>query len=246
MVMEQNNNPVAVLDRYTKRSVRSFWMDGLWDLVISGMLVIIAVWGAIYVQIAAFPSWTWPFFQNAGRSMVWIGLLILVAGLALYIWGMWMVVKLVKKRMVAPYTGFAEHRFIMRVDHKVYGWYLILYICGLGILYGLFAWISGGVHMMSVPFIISPAAILVGVGWYYQIRRYLWLAAVGLVLAFLLEIFATTQANYLAGPQNYLNILPQWGSPVLPCLVWAALFLVSGVLGLAGTWRRAHEPRSAA
>lgn len=246
MMMEQNNHPAVVLDQFTKRSVRAFWVDGLWDLAISGMLLIIAVWGAIYVQFVAFPSWTWPFFQNASRSMVWIGLLILVAGLALYIWGMWIVVKMVKKRMVAPYTGYAEHRFLMPVDNKVYGWYLILYISGLGILYWLFSWISGGVHIMSVPFIISPAAILIGVGWFYQMRRYRWIAAIGLVLAFLLEIFATSQANYLAGPRNFLEILPQWGSPALPCLVWAALFLISGVLGLIGVWRRAHESRSAA
>jgi len=245
-MIEQNNNPAAVLDQFTKRSVRSFWMDGLWDLVICGMLVIIAVWGVIYVQFVAFPSWTWPFFQNAGRSMVWIGLLILVAGLMLYIWGMWILVKLVKKRMATEDNGYAEHSFLMPVDNKVYVWYLILYISGLGILYGLFAWITGGVHVMSVAFIISPAAILIGVGWYYQIQRYRWIAITGLVLAFLLEIFATTQADYQSGAQNFLDILPQWGSPALPCLIWAALFLVSGILGLTGAWRRAHESRSAA
>jgi hypothetical protein len=27
-------------------------------------------------------------------------------------------------------------------------------------------------------------------------------------------------------------VRPEWGSPVLPCLVWASVFLVSGLIGL--------------
>lgn len=240
-MISHNNNRAAVLDQLTKKSVRAFWLDGLWDLVISGMLVIIAVWGMIYLQFVAFPSWTWPILQNAGSSVVWIGLLILVVVLGLYIWIMWKVVTNIKENIISPYTGYARHRFLFPVDPKVYAWYAFLYLGGLGILYGLFTWLTGGTHMMSVPFIISPAAILIGVGYFYRIQRYIWIAAIGFTMAVLLELFAVTQANYLAGPSNFLDILPQWGSPALPCLIWASLFLTSGLFGLIGVWRRASE-----
>lgn len=213
----------------------------MWDVAFSGMLVIIAVWGMYYVQFVAFPSWTWPFFQDVSRDLIWIGLLVLGAVLSAYIWTMWRVVRAIKRQVISSRSGYAEHRFFMPVDPKVYAWYAFLYLLGVGILYGMFAWISGGIHLMSVPFIISPAAILVGIGWFYQLRRYLWNAAVGFTTALLLEIIATTQANYQLGPNNFLDILPQWGSPALPCLVWAAMFLASGVLGLIGVRRQANE-----
>ena len=243
-MISENHIPAAVLERLTKKSVRSFWMDGLWDLVISGMLVIIAIWGMVYVRFLAFPRWTWPFFQNAERNAVWIGLLILVAGLALYIWLMWNLVRLIKKNILSPYMGYAEHRFFMPVAPKVYAWYAVIYLAGLGILSGLYAWLTGGIHLMSVPFMISPAAILIGIGWYYELKRYTWMAVIGLILAVVLEFIATTQASYQVGPRSFLDIIPQWGSPALPCLVWAALFLIGGVLGLTGVWRQAHESES--
>jgi hypothetical protein len=240
-MISDNQNPVTAIDQLTKKSVRAFWMDGLWDLVVSGMFIIIGLWGMFYVQFAAFPSWTWPFFESASRSAVWLGLLVLVTILVLYIGTMWKVVGVIKRRLLSPYTGYAEHRFFFPVDPKVYAWYAIIYIAGLGILYGLFAWLTGGMHVMSVPFIISPAAILIGIGWFYKVQRYIWIAVIGFTSAVLLEFFATTQASYQAGPVNFLDILPTWGSPALPCLVWAALFLISGVLGLSGIWRRAGE-----
>jgi len=169
MMKTTNQNQVSTLDQLTKRSVRSFWMDGLWDLVIAGMLLIIAVWGLFYIKFVAFPSWTWPFLQDLGQSIVWMGLLLLVLGLTVYIWIMWIVVKILKNRLIYPFTGFAEHRFFLPIDPKVFGWYVILYFTGLGLLYGLFSWIKGGLNMMSIPFIISPAAILFGVGWFYGI-----------------------------------------------------------------------------
>jgi hypothetical protein len=240
-MISENQNPVTAIDQLTRKSVRAFWMDGLWDLVASGMFIIIALWGMVYVQFVAFPSWTWPFFQSASRSAVWLGLLVLVVILVLYIGLMWRVVGWIKGKLLSPYTGYAEHRFFLPVDSKVYLWYAIIYIAGLGILYGLFAWLTGGVHVMSVPFIISPAAILIGIGWFYKVQRYIWMAVIGFSLAVLLEFFATTQATYQIGPINLLDILPAWGSPALPCLVWAALFLISGILGLSSVWRRARE-----
>jgi len=245
-MISENHNTVAALDQLTKKSVRSFWMDGLWDLVISGMMVIIALWGMLFVQFVAFPSWTWPFFPDASRSVVWLGLLILVVILTIFIVIMWNAIRFIKRRLLSRCTGYAEHRFFLPVDHKVYIWYAIIYMTGVGILYGLFAWLTGGVHVMSVPFIISPAAILIGIGWFYKIQRYMWMAVVGFVSALLLELFATTNAIYQVGPRNFLDILPPWSSPTLPCLVWAVLFFISGVLGLIGVWKRAHEARTSA
>jgi hypothetical protein len=245
MMITSNHNQVSTLDQLTKRSVRSFWMDGLWDLVIAGMLLIIAMWGLFYIKFVAFPSWTWPFFNDAGQSVVWFGLLLLVLGLTVYVWIMWVVVKKIKERIVYPYTGYADHRFLLPMDPKVFGWYAILYITGLGLLYGLFYLIKGGFNVMSIPFIISPAAILVGVGWFYGIRRYLWIAGSGFILALLLEFLIITQADYMAGPRNFLDTLPQWGSPTLPCLVWTGLFMISGVIGLINIRSRVREAKPA-
>lgn len=243
-MISENHNMVTALDQLTKKSVRSFWMDGLWDLVISGMLVIIAVWGMFFVQFVVFPSWTWPFFPDANRSAVWLGLLILVGILVIYIGIMWKVVGFIKRRLLSRYTGYAEHRFFLPVDNKVYICYAIIYMTGVGVLYGLFAWLTGGIHMMSVPFIISPAAILFGIGLFYKVQRYLWMAVVGFISAILLELLATTNATYQVGPRNFLDILPAWSSPTIPCLVWAVLFFISGIMGLIGVWRRAYEART--
>ncbi len=240
-----DHNQISTLDHLTKRSVRSFWMDGLWDLVTAGMLLIIAFWGFYYLKFVAFPRWTWPFFQDSGRTIVWIGLLILVLGLNVYFWIMWFVLKKLKSRLIYPYTGVAEHRFFLPMDTKVYIWYGIIYIMGLGILYGMFSLVKGGFSVMSIPFIISPAAILVGVGWFYGIRRYLWIAVIGLSLALVLELFFTTQADYIAGPRNFLDLLPQWGSPTLPCLVWAVLFTISGLIGFINVRSQAREAEPA-
>jgi len=244
-MITSNHNQVSNLNRLTKRSVRSFWMDGLWDLVIGGMLLIIALWGLYYIKFVAFPHWTWPFLQESGKSIVWFGLLFLVLVLTVYIWIMWNVLKILKNRLIYPHTGIAVHRFFLPMDSKVFVWYGISYITGLVLLYGLFFWIKGGFSVMSIPFIISPAAILVGIGWFYGIRRYLWIAGIGLVLSLLLELLVTTQANYMAGPRNFLDTIPQWGSPTLPCLVWAGLFLVSGLLGFINVQSQEREAKPA-
>jgi hypothetical protein len=231
-MIQTKRTRVSSLDKLTKQSVRSFWMDGLWDIVIAGMLLIVAIWGYFYTQFAVFPSWTWPFLKESGKIMVWAGLFLLVMGLSIYFWIMWIVVKKLKRLWVYPYTGYAEHPFFLSMDQKVFIWYSILYLFGFGILYGLFSWISGGSRVMSIPLIISPAAILFGIGWLYGIRRYLFLSGLGLILALLLELFLTTSANYFTGPRSVLDTLPQSGSPALPSLVWAGMFLISGLIGL--------------
>ena len=220
------------LDQLTKRSVRTFWLDGLWDLAIVGALILMGIWGTFYVQFVAFPESAWPFLQEWGRDVVWVGLLTLIIALAIYVWIAWMAVKKLKRVWIAPVAGYAQHKFFMPVGGKVYLRYLILYLVGIALLYGLFAWIKGGVYVMSVPFIISPAAALWVVGRMYRIRRYVWAAGIGLLLSTLLELLLTWPASYQNGPQDLFNVRPEWGSPILPCLVWASVFLVSGLIGL--------------
>lgn len=243
LVMKQNQ--FSSLDQLTKQSVRAFWLDGLWDLAVAGMLLLIAIWGYYYTIFAAFPRWTWPFFQESGKNTIWIGLILLVLGLTAYFWLMWMLVKELKHRLIYPHTGIAEHRFFLPMDRKVYFWYGILYLSGLGMLYGFFFWIQGGFRVMSIAFIISPAAILFAIGWLYRINRYVWIAGIGFTLALTLELLATSPANYSLGPVNFLDTLPAWGCPTLPCLVWAGMFLISGLAGLLNVRRRARESRSA-
>jgi hypothetical protein len=229
------------LDQLTKRAVRAFWMDGLWELALVGALLTTGIWGIFYVHFVAFPVSTWPFLQEWGRDSVWLGLLILIAALAIYIWGAWIVVKKLKRAWISPYVGHAQHKFFMPVEDKVYLWYFLLYLAGVGLLYGFFALVKGGVYVMSVPFIISPAAALWVVGRKYAIRRYEWFAAIGLLLSVLLELLLTWPASYQHGPQNFLNVRPEWGSPALPCFVWSIIFLVSGLIGLITIRRGSHE-----
>ncbi len=233
-------NQASELAQLTNRAVRSFWMDGLWDLAFAGVFLLIGLWGAVYVSLIAFHSSTWPAFQDLGESVVWLGLLFLIAVLVPVIWLAWIIVKRLKRRFIAPYTGHAEHRFFMPVDRTVYLWYFLLYAIGLGSLYGIFTWLKGGPYMMSVPIIISPAAIFWAIGRVYGMRRYQFIAVIGLILAVSFEMLLTTQADYMMGPRNFLDVLPAWGCPTLPCLVWAVMSIVGGLAGLISVRRLEH------
>lgn len=225
------------LDQLTKRAVRSFWMDGLWEIACAGIFLIIGLWGIVYVRYLAFPPRTWHFQLNLGKHIIWIGLVALVLVLGIYTTVAWFLVKLLKRRWVSPYIGRVEHKFFFPTDPKVFKWYGALYIVGLGMLYGIFIWIKGGAYVLSVPFIISPAAILWGIGQVYDIYRYKVAAFSGFTISLLLELLLTTQADYMQGPANVLQVLPQWGTPFLPCLVWSVLLIVSGLIGLASIRR---------
>ena len=41
---------VSNLDQLTRRAVRSFWMDGVWELAIGGAFLLVGFWGMFYVQ----------------------------------------------------------------------------------------------------------------------------------------------------------------------------------------------------
>jgi hypothetical protein len=230
MIMDERSIKTG-LDQLTERAVRAFWIDGLWEMALVGALLITGFWGIFYVRFVAFPESTWPFLQEWGRDSIWMGLLTLIAVLAIYLWGAWIVVKKLKRAWISPYAGHAEHRFFMPIDTRTYLMYFLFYFAGIGLLYGLFAWIKGGIHLMSVPFILSPAVALWVVGRKYAIRRYEWFAIIGFISTILLELLLTWPASYQHGPQNFLNVRPEWGSPALSCFVWAAIFLISGLIG---------------
>jgi len=238
----RNSGDRPSIDHFTKQAVRSFWEDGLWDLATAGIFILLGSWGAVYVQFLAFPPYTRPFLEEIGRDQIaWNGLALLVVALVVYVTIAWYAVKVLKRFLVYPHTGRAEHHFFMPIDRKVYLWYLILYLIGLGLLYGLFKLMKGGFSVLSVPIIISPAAISLVVGKMYNLRRYQWVAVIGLILAVLLELFLTTPADYLVGPKNFLEVLPQWGSTALPSYVWAVMFTISGLVGLINVRRGGSE-----
>jgi hypothetical protein len=234
---QAEKNPASELFRLTNLAVRSYWLDGLWDLASVIIFLVLGVWGAYYVRFVAFHSSTWPIFQDFGRHVVWVGLLILIIALLPIIWAVWVIVKHLKLEYISPYTGYAEHRFFMPVDRKVFVWYFIYYAIGLGLLYGLFTWLKGGPYMMSVPFIISPAAMFWAIGRIYGLRRYQWIAIFGLIMAVSLELLLTTNADYMIGPRNLLDVIPAWGCPTLPCLIWGIMSGVSGLIGLISVRR---------
>lgn len=240
-MIKTNQGELLNLDQLTKRAVRSFWMDGLWELACAGMFLFIGLWGIIYLPFVGFPSWTWYFQPELGRNVVWIGLLLLVAALALYFTVAWYLVKWLKRRLVSPHTGHVAHNFFLPIDSKVFVWYIILYLLGLGALYGIFAWIKGGAYVTSVPLIISPAAMLWGLGRVYEIQRYKWAAIAGFILSFLLELSLTTQAEYSVGPRNFLDVNPQLGNPALACITWCLMFIISGLIGFIRVRRIRHE-----
>lgn len=228
----------SFVDQFTRRAVRSFWDDGLWDLASAGIFLLLGGWGAVYVRFIAFPPYTRPFLEEIGRQQIaWVGLALLVVALTLYVTIAWYAVKVFKRLLVYPRTGLAKHRFFMPIDRKVYLWYFILYLVGLGLLYGLFKLVKGGFSVLSVSTIISPAAINIVVGKMYHLKRYQWIAVIGLILAVFLELFITTPADYMVGPRNFLDVLPQWGSIALPSYIWGGMFTISGLIGLIGVLR---------
>lgn len=240
MMIQSQQNQTPNLRRLTNLAVGSFWTDGLWDLAFVSVFLLLGLWGAFYASFVAFPPATWPAFQELGKSVIWLGLVVLIITIIPLIWLAWTIVNYLKRVFVYRFTGYAKHRFFMPVDRKLFAWYFVLYAAGLGLLYGLFFWIKGGPYMMSVPFIVSPAAIFWATGRVYGIRRYRVIAVAGLVLALSLELQLTTQADFMAGPKNFLDVIPAYGCPTLACIVWAVMCAASGLVGLIAVGRHKH------
>lgn len=220
----------------TRRSVRAFWADGLWDFAVAGICVILGIW--VYpLTLLRFPmqAWAWPFSTLENRNSLGVlgaaWLLIIIGVGALFLWIAWKIVIRLKERFIAPYTGNVKHAFWLPIENKVILWYLVVYLAGGVVLALLFAAFKGGPHMLAVFYILSPAAILFRIGQVYNLPRYRWIAAVGFIVSLGLEAFATTHAPMSTGPRDFWEVSAFFGQPAMACAVFSLLLIVSGVIG---------------
>ncbi|MBN1440450.1 MAG: hypothetical protein JW929_13660 [Anaerolineales bacterium] len=221
-------------DAFTRRSIRAWWADGLWDLALAGFWAITALWTYPLVIALAFPSWSWPWpfitkepinplknevaFWGAALLAVWIA----------YIFLAWLLVTGLKRRFVAPRLGDVRHAFFLPIGRSFGLIFAAAYALGCLALAFLFWKARGGPHLFSVFMIVSFAGVMYLVGRKFDIRRYRWIAAAGSGLCIAAELL-TTNAVYLEGPKHFLDVSPFYGNPSLPSLIWAALLLISGI-----------------
>lgn len=233
-------------DQLTRRSVRAFWDDGLWDLASVGVAIITAIWGHAFVRLMAFPhrTWPWPFEteQSGARGTYefWLLLGAYIAVIVLYVWCAWKVVLRLKAKWVEPHTGEVRHPFLLTLEPKTLGLYFVLYLGGIAALAGVYSLLLGGPHMYSAIFTMSPVAITYAIGHVYDLNRYKWIAIIAFLLCIGLELLLTTPAVPMRSPVNFLDVSPEYGSATLPMIVWAVMWTISGVVGMS-TFRREYH-----
>lgn len=235
------------LDTYTRRAVRSWWADGLWDFAIAGFFVLLAGWAHILVRVLAFPTWAWPWpfitdeVINPMQTQVMLWELAIIPLAAAYGWGAYKLVDRLKQGWLAPRQGYVQHGFWLKTAPQMWLVYLLLYL-GLIVVFGaLNLWLAGGARWGSLLCTTAPGAILLVIGQTYALPCYRFSGAAGLLLCGLVEWFLTTNAVF-KGPKNFLDVSPELGNPAIPLLIWAVLFAITGALGLAGVLRREpHE-----
>jgi hypothetical protein len=237
-------SPVSAVsaDNYFHRAIRAWWADGLWELAMAGFWVLTALWLYPLVQTLAFPSWTWPwpFITEeqinplSTQITLWaIGLFLLWIG---YIFLAWFLIDRIKRRFVAPRLGDVRHKFFLPMG-KTFGLiFFAVYVLACAGLSALFWKIKGGPHLFSVFGIASFAGVMYLVGIKFDLRRFQWISIIGTVGCILAEL-ATTNAVYMDGPKNFMDVSPLFGNPSLPCLIWAGVLVVSGVVTLRGILR---------
>ena len=234
-------------DEYTRRSVRAFWADGLWDIAMVGFAIITGIWGHVLVRVLAFPrsTWPWPFaaehFRVELAYMPWLLLGVYVAAIALYFWCAWRVVLWLKAKWVEPYTGKVKHSFLLPIDPRTLLLYVVLYLGGLAALAGLYSLVVDGTRIYSAVWTASPAAIYFAIGRGYSLGRYRWTALAGIVFPAVLEITVTTPITCSGPPTSFLHVCPGWGSAALPMAVWAVLWFCSGLVGITNVRRQYRD-----
>lgn len=230
------------IEEYSRRTVRAWWADGLWDLVLAGFWALTALWNYPLVRTLDFPSWTWPWpfitqehinplsteikFWTVVLLPIWIGYAILA----------YLLVDRLKRILIAPRMGDMRHKFFLPMGRMFILLDLSLYVLASLLLGWLFWKTKGGPHLYSVFMITSFAVVLFLVGRKYHIRRYPWIAIIGAVLCILAELLSTN-AVYLNGPKNFLDVSPFYGNPSLVCLVWAVMMFLNGAVTLRNTLR---------
>jgi hypothetical protein len=232
-------------DEYTRRTVRAFWEDGLWDFATAGMLLLMAWWMNVLTHLMSFPIWTWPWpfrgtgqhFDTSWQVSAWS--LAFVVATAVYAWLAWKAVLWLKERWVAPHVGSVRHPFFMRLGPRFAFTYLGLYIASLALLSLLFNWLKGGPYLLSFTIATSFSAAYLALGRTYRLPRYVVLSVLGLLISVALEL-NTRAASYQRGPLSGWEVDPRAGNPTLVCLVFAVLLVGSGVIGLLSVRRGAR------
>lgn len=226
------------LQTFTRRAVRSWWADGLWDFAVAGFFFITAGWSYFLVRVNLFPSWTWPWpFQTSevinpmhDQILLWtIGIVPLVA---VYMWLTYQLVSYLKANWLASRQGDVRHAFWIRLETKVLVTYLVAYLGVTVLLAAVFLWLTGSPRYYSALCISAPFAILLSISGTYALPRYRYGALAGLAAGLLTELLLTQPANYQTGPLNFFDVPPQFGNPAIPLLIWAIVFLVSGTVAL--------------
>jgi hypothetical protein len=238
---------LKTLDDYTRHAVRTWWADGLWDLAMAGFFALAAVWTYLLVRVWAFPSWTWP-WPFTTREVVnprqweislWaLGFFPLILG---YAWCAYKLVDWLKSQVVAPQQGRVRHPFWLPLESRAYLLNVGLTLLSLGLFIGLCVQFKNGPHFLSACFAVAPIGILFAVGRYYRLPRYQWLSLAGALGCLTLELLFTLPANYQSGPRSFVEVSPLMGNPALPCAMWAAACLISGLTGLYRTLRTPDE-----
>lgn len=237
------------LPEYTRRSVRAWWADGLWDLAMAGFFAVTAAWLHPLVWVSFFPSWTWPWpfatlepvnprqtefmLWGLGTLGVWI----------VYTWAAYQLVNHLKQRLIAPRLGEVRFKFFLPVERKILVVYLGCYLVSVPLLIQLYQSVKGGLHLFSAIAALAPG-LLFAIGWVYRLPRYQWAALAGCGISLLLELALTTSANYQRGPVNFLDVSPRYGSFTLPFLVWAGVLTISGLSALYQTLRLPYAPKA--
>jgi hypothetical protein len=133
-----------------------------------------------------------------------------------------------------------HHPFWLPIEKHILVAYLVLFIAAAALYTGLNTLFLGEMRYYSVLLATAPVAILFIVGLTYQLKRYQWVAIAGLALSIGLEWLATTSADYMQGPQSFLDVPAFSGNPAIPLLVWFVICLVSGSITFLNILRGSH------
>jgi hypothetical protein len=233
------------LDEYSRRATRSWWADGFWDLAMAGFWLLAALWLYPLVRTMDFPSWTWPWPFLTGETVnplsreITLWFVIMLGVWIVYIVAAKLIIDCLKRKITAPRLGDVRHDFFLPVGKGFALLFLAVYVLGCVFLAGVFWKLLGGPHLFSAIGIAAFAGVLFLLGRKFSIRRYQWVSVIGMILCILAEML-TTAADYLKGPQNFMEASPLYGNPSLICLVWAGVLAISGVIALRSVLRLPH------
>ncbi|MCE1252789.1 MAG: hypothetical protein LWX83_04480 [Anaerolineae bacterium] len=230
-----------------KLTVRAWWADGLWDFVMAGFYILLAVSIYFLTFDLITPGITppWPFNLQDPHdpwqkiTLGWMLGSLVIIGVYMYL--TYLLVKLAKQHWIAPITGDVRHTFWLPVETRAALMYVGIYILlSVGLIF-INDRLFGGSRVLSVFMITAPAAIFFSIGQEYWLRRYILLSIVGLLfcLAFEWLLAGYLTANLQALPA-FLRVSNDYGNPIFPLLIWAVLLIVSGFYGLNSTLRGVH------